>query len=146
MTDKWDPSIPSHKELARGIELGDGIPEMRTIEQARNAMQSVGFELEVAEDLADRQDQAPWYYPLEGDLSKAQTAWDLMTVWRIHWSGRFVTRNAMRMLEFTRVLPQGTCSVAEQLEIARHYLVEGGRSKVCRTFSSHFQASDDHPI
>ncbi|OCH83743.1 S-adenosyl-L-methionine-dependent methyltransferase, partial [Obba rivulosa] len=35
MTDAWDPTIPSHKDLARRIALGNGIPEMRTLSRAR---------------------------------------------------------------------------------------------------------------
>lgn len=56
MTDAWDPSIPSHKEISHGIEIGDGIAEMRTIKQARQALNTVGFEMLHEEDLADRPD------------------------------------------------------------------------------------------
>lgn len=76
MTDKWDPANPKHKEIAHGIEVGDGIAEMRSLEAARKALLSVGFEIEHEEDLADRPDPIPWYYPLEGDIRKAQTLWD----------------------------------------------------------------------
>lgn len=76
MTDAWDPSIPSHKAVAHGIEVGDGIAEMRNTANARNALVKVGFQIEHEEDLADREDEVPWYYPLEGDVRKAQTAWD----------------------------------------------------------------------
>ena len=31
MTDKWDPSIPAHKELAHQIEIGNGIPEIFSV-------------------------------------------------------------------------------------------------------------------
>jgi sterol 24-C-methyltransferase len=54
MTDKWDPSNPEHKKIAHGIELGDGIPEMRNYENARNALKKVGFQIEHEEDLAER--------------------------------------------------------------------------------------------
>ena len=76
MTDKWDPSIPDHKAIAHGIEVsdeilshlrllvncswsspvqvGDGIPEMRTLFEARKAIQAVGFEILHEEDLAAR--------------------------------------------------------------------------------------------
>lgn len=60
MTDEWDPSIPSHKHIAHQIELGDGIAEMRTIKDARKAMNAVGFEMMHDEDLADRGDAIPW--------------------------------------------------------------------------------------
>jgi len=55
MTDAWDPSIPSHKELAHAIEFGNGIPEMRHLKKARDAMVNVGFTIEHEEDLAERQ-------------------------------------------------------------------------------------------
>ncbi|CAD7065285.1 unnamed protein product, partial [Tilletia caries] len=32
MTDEWDASNPEHKRIAHGIEIGDGIPEMRRFE------------------------------------------------------------------------------------------------------------------
>ena len=80
MTDEWDPSIPTHKQLGKEIEFGNGIPEMRPVSDARKALKAVGFKIEHEEDLADRGDTVPWYYPLQGDLSQAQTFWDYFTV------------------------------------------------------------------
>lgn len=57
MTDAWDPSVASHKKISHGIEVGDGIAEMRTIKQARQALKTVGLELLHEEDLADRPDK-----------------------------------------------------------------------------------------
>ena len=131
MTDEWDPSIPLHKEIAHGIEIGDGIPEMRKIDDARQALKIVGFEIEHEEDLAGRDDDVPWYYPLEGDIRKAQTAWDYFTVWRSHWSGKFVTHNGVWLLEKLGFVPPGTTDVGEQLKIAGNALVAGGQTKVC---------------
>lgn len=54
MTDAWDPKDPHHKNIAHGIEVGDGIPEMRNIDACRKALQNVGFEIQHEEDLADR--------------------------------------------------------------------------------------------
>lgn len=54
MTDKWDPSNAEHKKIAHGIEVGDGIPEMRSIADSRTALKNVGFEIVHEEDLADR--------------------------------------------------------------------------------------------
>lgn len=65
MTDSWDPSIPEHKAIAHGIEVGDGIAEMRKMEDAKKALKTVGYEVELSEDLAERPDEIPWYYPLE---------------------------------------------------------------------------------
>ena len=107
MTDDWDPSIPEHKTLAHDIELGNGIPEMRPVRLARQALVNVGFEIEHEEDLADRDDPVPWYYPLEGDIWKAQTVWDYFTVWRMSWSGKLVTHTALRVLELVGLIPRG---------------------------------------
>jgi sterol 24-C-methyltransferase len=130
MTDAWDPSIPEHKTLAHEIELGNGIPEMRPLAMAREAIKNVGFELVHEEDLAERDDVVPWYYPLEGDIRKAQTAWDYFTVWRMSWSGRLVTHNAVWLLEKLGFAPKGTFDVGETLKIAGDSLVRGGQSKV----------------
>jgi sterol 24-C-methyltransferase len=130
MTDEWDPSIPSHKELAHEIEFGNGIPEMRPKKNAYDALKKVGFEVLHEEDLADRPDEVPWYYPLEGDIRKAQTAWDYLTVWRMSWSGKLVSHNFMRIAEFLGFLPKGTWSVGEALKVAGDSLVRGGQTKL----------------
>jgi len=130
MTDKWDPSNPEHKHLAHQIELGNGIPEMRPLRLAREALKTVGFEIEHEEDLAERPDPIPWYYPLEGDISKAQTFWDYFTVWRMSWSGKLVSHNAMRLMEFVGMLPKGTYDVGESLKVAGDSLVRGGQTKL----------------
>lgn len=104
MTEKWDASNPVHKKIAHDIELGDGIPEMRSIDRCRQAIKTVGYEIVHEEDLADRGEwvtkpysylypsrdwwekfaihsEVPWYYSLTGDLRMAQTWWDLATLY-----------------------------------------------------------------
>ncbi|KAG9313574.1 S-adenosyl-L-methionine-dependent methyltransferase [Chiua virens] len=130
MTDAWDPSIPSHKELAHQVEIGSGIPEVRSIKQAREAFANVGFRVEQAEDLADRPDEVPWYYPLEGDFRKAQTPWDLVMVWCTSWSGKLVTHTCLRLFEMIGLVPKGTWEVCESLKVAGDALVKGGRTKL----------------
>ena len=139
MTDDWDPSVPRHKELAHQIELGNGIPEMRHISVARQALKNVGFEIEHEEDLADRPDEIPWYYPLEGDVRKAQTVWDYFTVWRMSKMGQFFTHNGVWAMEKLGLIPKGTWSVGESLRVAGEALVAGGQSKVsCPIFYHSF--------
>lgn len=130
MTDTWDPSIPEHKAVAHQIELGNGIPEMRPLRLARQALKTVGFEIEHEEDLAARPDPVPWYYPLEGDILKAQTLWDYFTVWRMSWSGKLVSHNAIRLLELIGLVPKGTYEVGESLKVAADALVSAGQQKV----------------
>ncbi|KAI9638302.1 sterol 24-C-methyltransferase, partial [Dioszegia hungarica] len=130
MTDAWDPSIPEHKKIAHGIEVGDGIAEMRNIHAARKALKSVGFEILHEEDLADRPDPVPWYYPLEGDLRKAQTWWDLVTCFRTSKVGIKITQNSVWAMEKVGLVPKGTYDVGETLVVAAQNLVAGGRSKL----------------
>ena len=130
MTDAWDPSIPEHKALAHEIEFGNGIPEMRPLAKSREALKAVGFTIEHEEDLAERPDEVSWYYPLEGDIRKAQTAWDYVTVWRMSWSGKLVSHNVIRLMEFLGLLPKGTYEVGESLKVAADSLVKGGQTKV----------------
>jgi sterol 24-C-methyltransferase len=188
MTDKWDPSNPEHKAIAHGIEVslvlsrfagleggrcgssesdstpyqaGDGIPEMRTLHEARKALKAVGFEIMHEEDLADRElihpippsrlrapgpDVIPWYYPLEGEILKAQTLWDseqyalpfmhvaydaaVLTVLRMTTLGKAITQNAVWGLEKLGFVPKGTYDVGESLKGAADALVKGGRQKL----------------
>jgi sterol 24-C-methyltransferase len=130
MTDAWDAANPEHKALAHEIEFGNGIPEMRPLAKSREALKAVGFSIEHEEDLAERPDEVPWYYPLEGDIRKAQTVWDYVTVWRMSWSGKLVSHNVIRLLEFFGLLPKGTYDVGESLKVAAAALVKGGQTKV----------------
>jgi len=130
MTDAWDPSNPEHKAIAHGIEIGDGIAEMRTYAQARKALNLTGFNIELDEDLAERPDEIAWYYPLEGDLRKAQTVWDYLTVFRMSTAGMFITHNALWFMEKLHLVPQGTFAVGETLKEAAVALVKGGQTKL----------------
>ncbi|KAG8947521.1 Delta(24)-sterol C-methyltransferase [Tulasnella sp. 424] len=130
MTDAWDPSIPEHKAIAHGIEIGDGIPEMRTRKEARKALVTVGFDIVHEEDLAERPDPIPWYYPLEGDFSKAQTWGDYFTVFRTTKFGMWTTSTGVWVLEKFGLVPQGTWAVGETLKVAAKALVDGGRTKL----------------
>ena len=131
MTDDWDPSIPEHKALAHQIEIGNGIPEMRPISKSRDALKTVGFQIEHEEDLAARPDPIPWYYPLEGDIRKAQTFWDYFTLWRMSWSGKLVSSTAIRIMELIGIVPKGTWAVTEQLKVVADALVRTGQKKAC---------------
>ncbi|GAA5857556.1 hypothetical protein JCM8547_009337 [Rhodosporidiobolus lusitaniae] len=130
MTDDFDQSNPRHKEVQHGIELGNGIPEMRPIAQARQALKNVGFEIKHEEDLANRGDAVDWWYSLSGDLSKAQTWWDLATVWRMTMWGRNLTGWGVYWLEKIGIVPKGTHDVQEALKIAADSLVAGARENL----------------
>ncbi|KAH9462497.1 hypothetical protein MJO28_002735 [Puccinia striiformis f. sp. tritici] len=130
MTDKYDKNNPEHRKISHGIEIGDGIAEMRTIAQARTALKTVGFEILREEDLAARDDQVPWYYPLRGNLRECQSVWDYATVIRMTWFGKIFTQSMVRVLEGVGLAPKGTYDIGEALKLAADALVAGAEAKV----------------
>ena len=45
MTEAFDPHDPYHQAVKRGIELGNGLPDLGTIRQFLDALQEAGFEV-----------------------------------------------------------------------------------------------------
>ncbi|KAH3900335.1 probable Sterol 24-C-methyltransferase [Saccharomycodes ludwigii] len=130
MTDKYDPSNPEHRKIAYEIELGDGIPKMYKKSVAVDALNKVGFQILESEDLADNDDEVPWYYPLTGEWKYVQTLSDLATFFRTSFLGRKVTTGLVTLLEKVGVAPAGSAQVTYALEEAAIGLVDGGREKL----------------
>lgn len=81
--------------------------------------------------MAARPDAVPWYYPLEGDIRKAQTPYDIFTCFRTSRIGQMITHNAAWGMEKMGLVPKGTHAVGEAMRVAGAALVEGGQQKVC---------------
>jgi len=130
MTDKYDETNEEHRKIAYGIEVGDGIAKMYKREVAEQALKNVGFEIEYEADLADKEDEIPWYYPLSGEMQYCQTFGDYFTVFRTSRIGRFITTEACGILEKLGLAPKGTKQVTFALEDAAVNLVAGGKQKL----------------
>jgi sterol 24-C-methyltransferase len=130
MTETWDPAIPLHKAIAHEIEIGTGVPELRHISKSRKALINVGFQIEQEEDLAERPDSVRWFYPLEGNILKAQSLWDILLVFGTTYIGMFITHFAMWIMELFGMMPQGTQEVVKAMRICRTGLIRGGQTKV----------------
>lgn len=130
MTDAYDNNNPHHREIRLGIEQGDGISNMEKIEVALAAMKAAGFELELNEDLADRPDEFPWYWPLSGELKYMQSIWDFPTLVRMTKLGRGIVHKFVGALEMINLAPRGTQKTADSLAVAADCLVAGGREKL----------------
>ena len=130
MTDAYDNNNPKHREIRLGIEQGDGISNMEKIEVALAAMKAAGFELELNEDLADRPDEYPWYWPLSGELKYMQSIWDFPTLVRMTKIGRGIVHKFVGALETINLAPRGTQKTADSLALAADCLVAGGREKL----------------
>lgn len=130
MTDRYDNNNPHHREVRLGIEQGDGISNMVRVSEGLEAIKAAGFELEMHEDLAERTDARPWYYPLDGDLRMASSLGDILTIARMTRIGRFLAHNAVGGLERIGIAPKGTKRTADSLGYAADCLVAGGKEKL----------------
>ena len=130
MTDRYDNDNPHHREIRLGIEQGDGISNMVRVSEGLQAIKAAGFELEMHEDLAERTDARPWYYPLDGDLRMASSLGDVLTIARMTRIGRLLAHNAVGGLERIGIAPKGTKKTADSLGHAADCLVAGGKEKL----------------
>jgi sterol 24-C-methyltransferase len=130
LTDKYDHENPKHRQIRHDIELGDAIPSLRTVERTLEGLKKVGFEVIRSEDMAARDDPLPWYYPLRGKLSEAQTVWDYFTIFRLTRFGKGLLSGTVRILETLGLVHKGTAAVDRSLNIAADALVAGGETEI----------------
>lgn len=126
MTDKYDENNPEHRQICYGIEVGDGIPKMYSYKVANEAFKNVGFEIEYARDMADNDDEIPWWYPLSGEYKYVQTFSDYFTWFRTLKLGRIITTEGVGLMEKIGLAPRGSKKVTHALEEAAVNLVKGG--------------------
>lgn len=130
MTDNYNNDNPHHREIRLAIEQGDGISNMVKVSEGLRAIQNAGFILEKHEDLADRPDDIPWYYPLAGDWKYMSSLGDLFTILRMTKLGRASVHKLLGGLEMIGFAPGGTQKMADSLAVAADALVAGGKEKL----------------
>ncbi|RMD44674.1 hypothetical protein DV735_g253, partial [Chaetothyriales sp. CBS 134920] len=130
MTDQYDNDNPHHRKIRLGIEQGDGISNMVTVSEGLAAIKAAGFILEHHEDLAERPDPTPWYYPLAGDWKHLGSFGDVFTIARMTWWGRSISHKLLGVGEKLSLVPKGTQKSADSLAEAGDSLVAGGKEKL----------------
>lgn len=130
MTEAYDNANPEHRRIRLGIEQGDGISNMEKVHVALDAIKAAGFQLELHEDLADRPDALPWYWPLAGDFRMMGSYWDFFTILRMTKLGRATVHRFVGALERIGLAPRGTQKTADSLALAADNLVAGGQKKL----------------
>ena len=130
MKENYDNDNAHHRAIRLGIEQGDGVSNMERIEVALDAMKAAGFELTHHEDLADRPDRRPWYWPLAGDWRMMDSFWDFPTILRMTKMGRSVVHKLVGAFETVGMVPKGTQKAADSLALAADSLVAGGQEKL----------------
>ena len=130
MTDAYDNSIAEHRKIRLGIEQGDGISNMVKVSEGLQAISDAGLQLVHHEDLADRPDEVPWYYPLAGSWKHLTSPWDFFTIARMTWWGRGLAHRFVGAMERVGLFPKGSQKTADSLAHAGDCLVAGGEKKL----------------
>lgn len=129
MTDQFDDQNIDHRRIRLGIEQGYGISAIVKTSDALAAMKAAGLELELHRDLAtneDKLDIAPWYWPMGGDLSHAQTIWDYLSLLKKNRLGAMVTATFLGLMEAVGLAPPGLKKTANIMGKGADDLVAGG--------------------
>ncbi|CAN1342307.1 SMT1 [Linum perenne] len=142
MTDSYNPENKDHQRIKAEVEIGDGLPDIRSTTQCIEALQKAGFEashcccfscllvliclvfLKViwSNDLA-KDSPVPWYLPLD----KSHFS---LSSFRLTAAGRFFTKNLVKALEYVGLAPKGSQRVQDFLEKAAEGLVDGGKKEI----------------
>ncbi|CAI0647822.1 unnamed protein product [Colletotrichum noveboracense] len=131
MTEAYDNDNLSHRKTRIEIEQGNGIANMVKASEALRAFEAAGFEILENEDMADRPDPSPWYWPLDaGSWRHAQTMGDLLYTFRMTGLGRMATHGFLSVMETLRFAPPGMTKTSDSLIRAADALVFGGREKI----------------
>lgn len=131
MTEAYDNDNLRLRETRIAIEQGNGIANMVKASEAVRAFKAAGFDLLTHEDLADRPDPSPWYWPLDaGSWRHAQTMGDLLYTFRMTGVGRFFTHYFLTAMETVRLAPPGMVKTSQSLATAADALVAGGKEKI----------------
>ncbi|KAF9664744.1 hypothetical protein SADUNF_Sadunf16G0049900 [Salix dunnii] len=124
ITESFDPLNQEHYRIKGEVELGNGLPDIRSMDECLEALQLAGFEVIWEKDVAVAS-SIPWYLPLD----KNQFS---LSSFQVTAVGRFITRNMAqefwsKPLEFLHLAPDGSQRVQTFLEKAADALVEDGR-------------------
>lgn len=124
MTAQFQPENERHKLLKQHIEIGNGIPDIHTIHVVLRALKDAGFTLIHYEDRGSfNQGDIPWWQPLR------PKGFSLATLRSSEFGGRLI-HSSLSALEFLRLVPQGTASVAQMLAQGGSALATAGEEGI----------------
>jgi len=121
MAARYDAKNKEHVVIKQGIEQGNGIPGLRTIDEVIGALKKAGFIVEEHFDKCPHpapRTEVPWWRPLAGDYSLENI--------RSTTLGRAGTTVLTYVLETLRIAPKGTYKVQCMLTATADDLVSGG--------------------
>jgi sterol 24-C-methyltransferase len=119
LTDRFDPDNPEHQSIKKGIEEGNGLPDLPTSKSVVHALEQAGFEIVLARDLGQTADGGiPWYRP----ISAREPG---MAGLRLSRGGRLLSKMIATSMEWLGLAPKGASRVHDLLLVAADSLVKG---------------------
>lgn len=124
LTDHFASQNLQHNQLRRQIELSYGLPPLQTKASVIASMQSAGFSIHCALDLAEQTAQArPWYQALVA----YNLSWDSLL--RLTFF-RNLAIDGLRLAEWLRMIEPGSAQVATMLRAGTMALLAAGKLKI----------------
>jgi len=124
----YDDENPEHQKIRRGIEHGNGLPDIIASSELRKQVEGAGFELLEFYDLDDeinerlgRSNTIPWYATLDSDSGFALE--NLAST----WLGRMLSHHLLVVLEAIGVAPSNSVATSAMLRDGADNLVLGGK-------------------
>ena len=126
MTDMYNLDDDRHRAIKRELMQGIALQEIATFGEVDRALETAGFEVLEATDLAvgETGPATPWYRPLE-----TRHGWLGTALFRTPL-GRKVFSWGSRLAELLRVFPKGSAEVARLMDRTADAYVAGGRTGI----------------
>jgi len=121
MTDAYEPQNTTHDHLKKGIERGNGLPDLEPISKVVAAMKEAGFEVIEFYDRAPSSD-IPWYFPLTPRITPKGIFHTAL--------GRYVARKGLAGLEYLKIAPAGSSTTLDMLQRGADALVGAAESGI----------------
>lgn len=122
LTDLYDEKNPEHRKIKKQIEEGDGLPDMARPPVCVAALKEAGFDIIETRDMALDANPGgiPWYQPLTPSYNILTQRFQFTPI------GHYLTKAALRALEFLRLAPAGTNKVQAMLQEGGMGCANGG--------------------
>jgi len=124
LTKNYDPDNAQHVAIKKGIEEGDGLPDIATTDEVVEALVKSGYRVEAQEDRCKKLSPCdiPWYEPIAPRYN--------FTNFHHTEIGHKLGATCLRTLEKLRILNKGTAGVQEFLHTAAVNLTLGGEKEI----------------
>ena len=125
LTNAYDPGRARHRAIKEELMRGIALDDIATFAEVNRALEAVGFDVVEAMD-RDVQEgpSTPWYQPMEDRSGTVRNAL-LRTPF-----GRSAMVGGLKLAEALRIVPKGSCGVAQLLHRTAHAYVAGGKAGI----------------